>query len=387
MDADDMRGDVDFDTAVNEAWAQYRHRLAALLSDLDEGQALVVEQNLDIPEGAHGTLTFTAGSDDRIMCTIVEADLHPHPDWLDENGTALENLGWLRDDGDGSFSAAMPRTRVDELAALATTTLIEIWSAGHPAFLTGTDLVRHEPALDVVALPARHSDLRAMVLEALETMAGPVIVDGDGDIPLPTGEVKSWLRVMPHRATLEFFGTVVENVSDLPAAYEFVATRTMPYTGIKLVVHGTCVVAVLTVEATAFSRHNVAAGIGQWLQFFAEERPEIVDALDAATDPALPEILQTLIELDCDGESLGAEDVAKICGYDHETILDYIRTAEEQHVTWATSADQATVEQNDAEASACRHESDAWAETTRQLRAALRVVALSGQARHRPTAT
>lgn len=38
MRADDMRGDVDFDTAVNEAWARYRHLLAALLSDLDDGQ-------------------------------------------------------------------------------------------------------------------------------------------------------------------------------------------------------------------------------------------------------------------------------------------------------------------------------------------------------------
>lgn len=43
--------------------------------------------------------------------------------------------------------------------------------------------------------------------------------------------------------------------------------------------HDTCIVAVLTVEATAFSRHNVAAGIGQWLQFVEEVRPEIVAAL------------------------------------------------------------------------------------------------------------
>lgn len=71
-----------------------------------------------------------------------------------------------------------------------------------------------------------------MVLEALETMSGhPVLVDDDGDIPLPTGEVKSWLRILPTRPTLEFFGTVVEHVTDLPAAYRFVATETLPYTG------------------------------------------------------------------------------------------------------------------------------------------------------------
>ncbi len=54
MRADDMRGDVDFDTAVNEAWARYRHLLAALLSDLDDGQELIVEQNLEIPEFPRG---------------------------------------------------------------------------------------------------------------------------------------------------------------------------------------------------------------------------------------------------------------------------------------------------------------------------------------------
>ena len=279
MRADDMRGDVDFDTAVNEAWARYRHLLAALLSDLDDGQELIVEQNLEIPEGSHGVLSFSA-CEDRIVCTIVEGDLHPHPDVLRENIADLELLGWDRDDGDGSFTSEADRAQVDALAALATTTLIEIWGVGHPAFLTGDVPARHEPALEVIALPARHSDLRAMVLEALETMSGhPVLVDDDGDIPLPTGEVKSWLRILPARPTLEFFGTVVEHVTDLPAAYRFVATETLPYTGIKLVVHDTCIVAVLTVEATAFSRHNVAAGIGQWLQFVEEVRPEIVAAL------------------------------------------------------------------------------------------------------------
>ncbi|RPA64697.1 hypothetical protein EF294_06060 [Gordonia oryzae] len=286
--ADDMRGHVDFDTAVNEAWARYRHLLAALLSDLDDGQELVVQQSLEIPEGSHGVLSFSA-RDDRIVCTIVEDDLHPHPDVMRGNIADLTLLGWDRNDGDGSFTSQADRAQVDALAALTTTTLIEVWGVGHPAFLTGDAPARHEPALEVIALPARHSDLRAMVVEALGTMSGhPVMVDDDGDIPLPTGEVKSWLRILRERPTLEFFGIVVDRVADLPAAYRFVATETLPYTGIKLVVHDTCVVAVLTVEATAFARHNVAAGIGQWLQFVDEVRPKIVSALtDDACGPGL----------------------------------------------------------------------------------------------------
>ncbi len=118
-----------------------------------------------------------------------------------------------------------------------------------------------------------------MVLEALETMSGhPVLVDDDGDIPLPTGEVKSWLRILPTRPTLEFFGTVVEHVTDLlrPTA-SWRPRRCLHRDQARRARHlhrrradG---------GATAFSRHNVAAGIGQWLQFVEEVRPEIVAAL------------------------------------------------------------------------------------------------------------
>lgn len=89
-------------------------------------------------------LSFSA-CEDRIVCTIVEGDLHPHPDVLRENIADLELLGWDRDDGDGSFTSEADRAQVDALAALATTTLIEIWGVGHPAFLTGDVPARHEP--------------------------------------------------------------------------------------------------------------------------------------------------------------------------------------------------------------------------------------------------
>lgn len=404
MDDDDTRGDdalgeVDFDTAMNVAWTDYRRRLAAQLCDLDEGSTLIVEQNLDVPDGPRGILTFTRKNHDVIVCTIDEGDLHPHPEVLRTNVAVLELLGWNRDDGDGSFTFEVTRAQPMDLASLVTETLREIWGVTHPAFVTG-DPIRQEPAYDIVALPTRHSDLRAMVLDALETMSGhPTLVDDDGDIPLPTGEVKSWLRILPLRPTLEFFGTIVEGVDDSAAAYEFVATETMPYTGIKLIVHHTCIVAVLTVEATAFSRHNVAAGIGQWLQFVEETRPEIIAALTAGSaptaadrtgaDPAsddtadLPLALQKLIEFDGGGEPLDAEEVATLCDHDSEAILDFIDTADHQQLSWAASADRAIVEHNDAEAAACRHECDAWAETARQLRAALRLIARSDDDMHR----
>ena len=107
----------------------------------------------------------------------------------------------------------------------------------------------------------------------------------------------------------------------------------------------------------------------------------------AETDDRLPDALQTLLELDPDGRSLSAREVAKICRYSQADILSYIHTCEEQYLTWRRSAVDAAAAADSAEADACRHEADAWRATTHNLRAALRVVVLSDDAPDRRPST
>lgn len=381
-------GEFGFDDAVGTAWDEYRTNLATRLAQLEKPDTFA-EQCRTLPEGGHGPIVFEVTAAGLIGAAIDDDLLHTNPHIRAEQISGMDVLGWVRTDG-GQFRSEVLRSAVNDLAVRVTATFQEIWNVLHPAFLAGGHPAPHERALDVVRLPESHEVLRTLVLDALEQMSGcPMVVDTDGDVPLPTGEVKSWLRVLPGRPTLEFFGTVVDEVPDLSAAYEFIATSTLPFTGVKLLMRGRCVVAILTVEATAFSRHNVAAGIGQWLHFVDEGRPQIIAALSADRASAtseciddLPQALQTLIELDSDDAPLTPDQVAAICGHDHAAILDFLHTAEAQNLTWADFADRAALEHDDAEARACRDEWEAWAATARQLRAALRVVALADDADH-----
>ena len=143
------------------------------------------------------------------------------------------------------------------------------------------------------------------------------------------------------------------------------------------------VFATLTVECAVFHPHNLSSALAEWFTFLADCAPSVIakvgeDApLTARNDGRFPDALQTLLELDPDGRSLSAREVAKICRYSQADILSYINTSEEQHLTWRRSAVDAAAASDPAEADACRHEAEAWKATTHNLRAALRVVVLS----------
>ncbi|MEP9393147.1 hypothetical protein ABLE94_12940 [Gordonia sp. VNK1] len=390
----------DFDGTIGTAWTEYRAKLADRLTQLAPGASLLAEQNHSIPEGAHGVVEFTVTDDDRICATINSGDLHSHPETQTEQIWGLGVLGWTRT-GDNHFRSAVGRDDVDDLAARVIATFREVWDVVHPAFLDDPHTAPREWAREVVTIAHNHSELRAMVHAALESMSGyPVVVDPDGDIPMPTGETSSWLRVLTDRPTVEFFGTVVDSAPDLGRAYEFIATSTLPFTGIKLIMHDRCMVAVLTVEVSAFSRQNLAAGIAQWLNFMDFGRAQIQAALADDTIPAdtasltggsgfadtdgtlldadLPETLIRLIELDSDECPLEPEQVAAICDDDAAAILEYLGIAEEQYAIWAHAADRAAIDRDGSQEGECRAEWEAWADTARQLRAALRVIALTG---------
>ncbi|MGV9671500.1 TY-Chap domain-containing protein [Gordonia sp. NPDC003504] len=391
----------DFDGTIGAAWSEYRVELADRLAHLAPGASVLAEQNHSIPEGAHGVVEFTVTDDDRICATINSGDLHSHPETRTEQIWGLGVLGWTRT-GDHHFRSTATRDDADDLAARVIATFREVWDVLHPTFLDDPHAAPREWAREVVTIAHNHSDLRAMVHEALESMSGrPVVVDPDGDIPMPTGETSSWLRILTDRPTVEFFGTVVDSAADLGRAYEFIATSTLPFTGIKLIMHDRCMVAVLTVEVSAFSRQNLAAGIAQWLNFMDFGRAQIQAALagddtipadtgsltggsgSADTDGTLldadlPEALIRLIELDSEQCPLEPEQVAAICDHDATAILDHLGIAEEQYMIWTHAADDAAIAGADSREGECRAEWEAWAATARQLRAALRVIALTG---------
>ncbi|GAB93035.1 TY-Chap domain-containing protein [Gordonia rhizosphera] len=379
--------DFDVDASIDGAWRVFRNDLADRLAALRVGDGFVVEQSRDFPEGPHGVLTFTVTGTRRIRCTVADDDLHPTASFHDEQVTAMITAGWHRL-RDGRLIYEVGRRRVDELAHVAVDALRDIWEVVHPAFLANSGPVPREDTIAVGVVTESREQLLRLITGVLEGIAGrQITVDGDGDIPLPTKQTPSWLRVLADEATIEFFGTLVDEVPDVAAAAEFVATESTRWPGITLILHESALMAFHSADMPVFHRQHLVAAVSRWFDFMYQMAPEAISAVtgveaspepEEPSDDRLPDPLQTLIVLDEDGTTLNADEVAKICRYDQSAILQYIRTTQEQYLEWMKSAYEADATGDTEEAAACRHEEQAWRVTTRKLQEALRIVVLRG---------
>ncbi|MBD0862913.1 hypothetical protein IA539_17150 [Gordonia sp. zg691] len=378
--------DFTVDSHIDDAWRTFALHVGDRLSCLDSGATLTIQQDPQIPEGPHGTLRFTLTGSHRLRCTIDDADLHPTPEYFDEHLTMLAGLGWRRL-RNGTHIYEVGRRRVDELAHVAVQTLRQVWEVVHPAFLDHTPAPRAEPQIEVAVQPYDADHLRALVVASLEDLTGCRIqTDTDGDIVLPTKPVSSWLSPRSDAPRLEFFARLAGDITDRRRAADVVAAQPTMGSAVRVHLLEDEVFATLTLECAVFHPHNLSSALAEWFSFLADCAPSVIEKVAEGaperieSDDRLPDALQTLLELDPDGGSLNAHEVAKICHYSQADILSYIHTSEEQCLTWRRSAVDAAAASDTAEADACRHEAEAWQATTQSLRDALRVVVLSDDA-------
>ncbi|MCH5642284.1 hypothetical protein [Gordonia sp. ABSL49_1] len=377
---------ANFDTLVDDAWRTFRNDLADRLSTLPVGGELTVAQSDEFPEGPHGVITFTVTRAHRVRATVQVTDLHSTREFWVVNVKQMQGANWRLLNG-GRLIYEVSRRRVDELAHLAVWTLREIWEVVHPAMLADAASMPREASLAIATVPDSRDHLLRCVIEVISDIAGQHIQpDADGDIALPTNTAPSWLRVLGEEPTVELFTTLVDEVPDTAKAAEYVATESVHFPGVKLVLHETSVMAFMTVNVRVFHRVNLVNALGCWFEFMTDSAPEVISAITHADNPSepedgnLPDPLQTLVVLDDDGTSLSAHEVAVICDQDQSAILDYIRVTQQQSIEWSKSAAEAEDAGDAEEAAACRHEEQVWRATTEQLRAALRLVVLGGPA-------
>ncbi|MBN0973432.1 MULTISPECIES: hypothetical protein [unclassified Gordonia (in: high G+C Gram-positive bacteria)] len=375
--------DFTVDSNIDDAWRTFALHVGDRLSHLEPGETLTIQQDPAIPEGPHGAMRFSVTGSRRLRCTIEDTDLHPTPEYFAEHLDLLAALGWRRL-RNGTHIFEVGRRRVDQLAHTTVLTLRQVWEVVHPAFLDHSPAARPEPQIEVAVQPFDADHLRALLVGSLEDLTGCRIqTDADGDIALPTKPVSSWLSPRSDAPRFEFFARLAGDITDRRRAADIVAAQPTMGSAVRVHLLEDEVFATLTVECAVFHPHNLSSALAEWFTFLADCAPSVIakvgeDApLTARNDGRFPDALQTLLELDPDGRSLSAREVAKICRYSQADILSYINTSEEQHLTWRRSAVDAAAASDPAEADACRHEAEAWKATTHNLRAALRVVVLS----------
>jgi hypothetical protein len=352
-----------FDADIDQAWVEFRGTLADRLADFTKGQSLVLTCIYDVIHPSPHVVFSVTGAN-RLRCEIPAGQRLDVMDIADLD--ALVAAGW-RSRKNGRYVLEVGRRLSDKVAALAVVLLRDLWEVPHPAFLSEEG--PHEPA-PIVAVKARGRDhLRELAAAAVsDLMSKPVVVDEHGDIALSIGVAPSWLCVREDAPTLEF----VVVLGDATNGTAVIAKHGPRWPDVSITVVEGTVVGVLRLESTVFAVKNLTAAFARWIEFMREGAPAVV--ADLAVDPDLPRALMVLLHLDPDGEGLlDAHEVAAVCDYDRDAILDFLRLTSEQEISWRESAAEAD---DLDEAAACLHEADAWGHTHENLRAALRVVVL-----------
>jgi hypothetical protein len=426
--------EFDLDRATQVAWAGFLTRLGTHLTAIDEPLTLMPYRG-----DTRRTPTVTITPEDDTLHAVLHV---PGPDWGgDDRARPLAAQGWRADEEGTAYLLDLPRTHAHLLAAVTVDTLREVVGVPHPALLDAgrltitpptetapvPDSARPVPQLDLdepirVNTPAA---LRQAVHTTLHVALGrPPRHDRDDDVPIVYGSALVYVHTADAQPVVSVFTIAVQDVSDLDAARREVEilNRRSVFTRYRLA--GRQVIGSVAIPCLPFvPRHligmvelvgretdamdeDLALRVGgrRWVDVLSGGGPRQGSLTigpgpgmpsaggeagpggagegrdDEDSEEELPPELQTLLQLDADGdERLEVSLVADVCHHDRDLILRLLRIAEEQTLTWRDAVDEAR-EAADAEAvSAATTEMQGWESTVRDLRGALRYVVTFGR--------
>lgn len=213
-------GESRFDEAVQTAWGKFESLLEESLAQLGDGSMVIDVEAETTGDGTTPYVQF-AGDDEWIRGEVSSNGFLDEACRLDKvQRRALRALGWQRPDDDHpNFWVDVRRDEVELLRTMAVGALRQALGVVHPRFLSwvadGTptsedqDVFEHE-----LGFPSDAAELRTMVTATVGHHLGleTVKTDDDGDIPISSGKVPLWVRVLEDSPTVRIFSHVVVQV-------------------------------------------------------------------------------------------------------------------------------------------------------------------------------
>ncbi len=230
--------DFDFDKATADAWAQFGERLAEVLGVIDDGGVLTIG-TLSAKGSGSPYVRFVHEIDagvDRLRAEASgNANLDPTEQLTVQQQEALSGLGWRRVDGEQNYIHYDNQDDCSGLAALAVTTLRDVFGVPHPVFLQPDDLAEilqpapadvvgaqplADPAL-IATMPRDRAHLDEMVTTEITHMFGhDPLRDADGDIAIRVGSTMVFIRSTADAAELVLYSALVHDVEGRSRAME-----------------------------------------------------------------------------------------------------------------------------------------------------------------------
>ena len=226
-----------------EAWDSFANVLALTLAQMDVDQYL----SLSLREKKDYYVQFALQGPSGIRMETVSNNFLPEWERLDEHDLALlGELGWnaptggkSKDiDGSPNFFLDWPLpVHYDEISELTARTLRDVLDVRHPGLLSyrafakgGSEIilpnlgvVREVPPAKVdktspAAGPATIEDLLSAVKEMMKKLLGidTIVTDADGDIPVQSEKVVTYVRVQKDAPVVTIFAPVVWDIGSPP---------------------------------------------------------------------------------------------------------------------------------------------------------------------------
>ncbi|MCZ4552252.1 T3SS (YopN, CesT) and YbjN peptide-binding chaperone 1 [Gordonia rubripertincta] len=380
-----MSNIFDFDASAADGWAAFRDELATRLTGLQASATVRVSAPNAALDGSGPAALFTVTDDDEVRCVLGPTLLGLAREIDDAELSLLMELEWDSICADECV-VERPRDEIELVVNAATAVMQELWQVVHPTFL----LTVHEtpPSTPIIAVqPTGQAHLRALVDDAVERMTGSAATkDDDGDITFTVNDETSWLCVDAADPVLEMFANLPVDVQDSTTASAALMTFSSTWPDIRFVLHESHVRVSIRMDATVFTDAVLRSTLIKWFDFLTEGSGEVAKVVARAapdvevTDGGLPAGLMVILQLDdTDHGPLSPHEIATICNFDRDDILQYLRVSEEQELSWRSSIYDALSREDEEEAAACEHEEKAWSATVKSLREALRLVVLTSR--------
>lgn len=239
--------DFDLDRITNQAWAEFQTRLSEVISMIDESGDLTIgtaaASTTDTITGSGGPFVrFSSPARDLLLAEAASNATLGENFQLDARRLQqMEALGWVAPTADGpdasaNFTSRLPQDQSDQLAALATATLRDVYGVQHPVFLAPDQLAEilqphpaplEAPAPDMAAadiavtVPKNQAALDELVeTQLVELFGHQPIRDSEGDIAIRVGSTMVFLRTSVDGQEITIFAALVHDISGRSRAAE-----------------------------------------------------------------------------------------------------------------------------------------------------------------------
>ncbi|PTR22896.1 hypothetical protein C8K36_11079 [Rhodococcus sp. OK519] len=288
-----------FDAAIDQSWNRFQRRLADHLSAMRNDDVLILEwAEESTVEGFAPWIQFLVWDDVMLRGEVSSNTyLAPRHQLTPASDALMRTLGWSapthlpdEDPDEGSSAHFIDREQrwADQCAAMAVTTLREVWSVVHPSFLrseiigtaAGTELLEasdpgadDEPAESTVddtrsIVPDDPQELRVLIAQAIEQALGfTPRRDQDGDVVLTLADQPVFVIAHPDQPLVRAWMPLLHSITGRTRAAELICDLTPRWPGIRFSLDEDRLNASVDVSANPFVPRHLADALDQLSRF------------------------------------------------------------------------------------------------------------------------